>query len=117
VRGIVRDVEPAHRPSKGGKLDLAFDALYLGRARLDLRASVISMDQDPGKVGTAGKAGIGAVLGGVIGGLFGGKNGAIAGTILGGSGAVVGTKGDEVNLPEGTLIRVRLDRPLTVPLG
>ena len=41
----------------------------------------------------------------------------IAGTILGGSGAVVGTKGDEVNLPEGTLIRVRLDRPLTVPLG
>jgi len=117
IRGIVTDVEPAHRPSKGGRLELAFDAIYLGRARLDIRARVISIDEDQDGPGTAGKAGIGAVLGGVLGGIFGGKKGAIVGTILGGSGAVVGTKGDEVNLPEGTLIRVRLDRPLTIPLG
>ena len=115
VRGIVRDVEPAHRPSKGGRLELAFDAMYLGRERLDLRASAVSVDQEQGGVGTVGKAGIGAVLGGMLGGIVGGKKGAILGTILGGSGAVVGTTGEDVELPEGTLIRVRLDVPLTIP--
>jgi hypothetical protein len=115
LRGIVRDVEPAQRPSKGGRLELAFDTLYLERTRLDMRARVVSIDQDPGKLGTAGKAGIGAVLGGVLGGILAGKDGAIVGTILGGSGAVVGTKGDEVSLPPGTLIRIRLERALTVP--
>jgi hypothetical protein len=118
VRGIVKDVEPAHRPSKGGRLELYFDTLYLDRTRLDIRAPVVSIEQDKDndKVGTAGKAGIGAVLGGVLGGIIGGKNGAIVGTLLGGSGAVVGTKGEEVELPAGTLVRIRLDRPLTIPL-
>jgi len=115
VRGIVTDAEPAHRPSKGGRLELAFDAVYLGRERLDLRARAIAVDADQDGPGTVGKAGLGAILGGVLGGVVAGKNGAIVGTILGGSGAVVATKGDEVNLPAGTLIRVRLDRPLAIP--
>jgi hypothetical protein len=114
VRGIVSEVEPAHRPSKGGRLELTFDTLYLDRDRLEIRASAVSVDPTEG-VGTAGKAGIGAVLGGVLGGILGGKNGAIVGTVLGGSGAVVATKGEEVNLPGGTLIRVRLERPVSLP--
>jgi hypothetical protein len=65
--------------------------------------------------GRAEKAGIGAVLGGVIGGIFGGKTGAIAGVVLGGGGAVVASKGDDVELPAGTMLSVRLERPLVVP--
>src|SRR5258708_5847966 len=33
MRGIVRDVDPAQRPSKGGKLELDCDGLYLDRGR------------------------------------------------------------------------------------
>lgn len=114
IRGIVREVEAAQRPSKGGKLDLDFDALYLDRERLDMRARVVSISEgDSGD--TAGKAGIGAVLGGILGGILGGQKGAIVGILVGGTGAVVATKGEEAELPAGTILTVRLERPLVLP--
>jgi hypothetical protein len=36
------------------------------------------------------------------------------GVILGGTGAVVGTKGDEVDLPAGTVLTVRLEEALRI---
>jgi hypothetical protein len=115
VRGIVRFVEPAQRPSKGGQLELDFDALYLDRTRLDLRTRVVSLHEADFSGDTAGKAGIGAVLGGVLGGILGGKKGTLIGILVGGGGAVAGSKGEDVDLPAGTLVKVRLERPLVVP--
>lgn len=115
VRGIVKDVEPAHRPSKEGRLDLDFDSVYLHRSRVDLRAHVVSLGETNDKKETAGKAGVGAALGGILGAILGGGKGAVIGGILGGGGAVVGTKGDDVELPAGTVLTVRLDRPLVIP--
>ena len=114
VRGIVRDVEPAQRPSRGARLELDFDALYLDSRRLDLRTRVVSVADDD-RDEKAEKAGVGAILGGVIGGILGGKKGAIVGIVIGGTGAVVATKGEEVELPAGTILTVRLERPLTIP--
>ena len=112
VRGFVRNVQPAQRPSKGGRLELEFDALYIGEDRLELRAEMAEM----GESGERGqKAGIGAVLGGVIGGILGGRKGAIAGILIGGSGAIVATKGQDVELPAGSVITIRLERALVVP--
>jgi hypothetical protein len=116
IRGIVRDCEPAERGSKSGKLDLDFDALYLDRQRLDIRGRVMAVRQDDeDHIDTKEKAGIGAVLGGVVGGILGGKKGAIAGILIGGTGAVVATKGEEVDLPAGAILTVRLDRALVIP--
>lgn len=115
VRGIVRFVEPAQRPSKGGQLELDFDALYLDRTRLDLRTRVVSLREADFSGETAGKAGMGAVLGGVLGGILGGKKGTLIGILVGGGGAVAGSKGEDVDLPPGTLVTVRLERPLVVP--
>lgn len=112
VRGVVRDVEAAERPSRAGRLELEFDTLFLEKQRAEIRASVASMEGAGRK--PAEKAGIGAVLGGVIGGLFDGKRGAIVGAIVGGSGAVVATKGDDVELPAGTILTVRLEEDLVV---
>jgi hypothetical protein len=114
LRGIVKDVEQAQRASKGGHIELEFDTLYLGRQRLDLRSRVVSLDQDAGGSDTAGKAGIGAVLGGVLGGILGGKKGAIVGIIVGGTGAVVASKGEEVDLPAGTIVTVELTSRLVI---
>lgn len=114
LRGVVADVQPAERPAKGGKLELEFDRLYLDTRTLDIHGRVAAVGQrDTGD--TAHKAGIGAVLGGVVGGILGGKKGALAGILLGGGGAVVATKGEEAELPAGTLLTVRLDQPLTIP--
>lgn len=112
VRGVVRQAEPAQRPSKGGRLELDFDAIYLDRTRLDLAGRVIAVEEDADR---EEKAGVGAVLGGVLGGILGGRRGALVGILLGSTGAVVGSKGNDVELPSGTILTVRLDRPVVIP--
>jgi hypothetical protein len=62
----------------------------------------------------AKKIGIGAGLGTVLGAILGGKKGAVIGATVGGTGAILGTEGNEVELPSGTILRLRLDRDLTV---
>jgi hypothetical protein len=114
VRGIVRNAEPAERPSRAGRLELEFDALYLDTKRVDLRASLVSMQGSGGR-SRGEKAGIGAILGGIVGGLFEGKKGVIVGALLGGSGAVVATKGEDVELPAGATLTIRLDEELAIP--
>jgi hypothetical protein len=55
--------------------------------------------------------------GAVIGGIIGGGSGAAKGAAIGGgagAGAVLATRGDEVRLPAGTVLSVKLTTPLTV---
>jgi hypothetical protein len=114
LRGTVRDAQPAERPSRGGRLELEFGALYIDRDRLDVQGRVVSLEQNADS-STAKKAGLGAVLGGVLGSVLGGKEGAVVGVIVGGGGAVVATKGQDIELPAGAVIVVRLDREVVVP--
>lgn len=113
VRGVVRAAEPAERPSRAGRLDLEFDRIYLETARLDMRAHLASMET--AEHTTAHKAGIGAIVGGLFGSLVGGKRGLVVGALVGGTGAVVATKGDDVELPAGSLLTLRLDEDLVIP--
>jgi hypothetical protein len=113
VRGIVRTVEPAQRPSRGASVELAFDTLMIDGRRVDIQSRVVSIDE--GGIDKK-RAGLGAVLGGVLGAVLDGKQGAIIGAVLGGGGAVVATRGDDVELPAGTVLTLRLDRPLNVAL-
>jgi hypothetical protein len=112
IRGIVREVEPARRPSKAGRLMLEFDALFIDGDRHDLVARVSEIQEGSG---AARKAGIGAVVGAVVGGILGGKDGAIAGVLIGGGGAVAGSRGEDVELPAGSVVTIRLERGLVVP--
>jgi hypothetical protein len=114
IRGTVKYAEAARRPSKEGRLELAFDSLYLDRGRVDLRGHVVGLG-DWGDSKKVGKAGVGATLGGILGAILGGGKGAVIGGVLGGGGAVVGTKGDDVDLPAGTILTVVLERPLVIP--
>jgi hypothetical protein len=109
VRGIVRSVEPARRPAHGGRLELAFDSLVVNGQPVDMRSSVIRISES--KVDKS-KAGLGALLGGLVGVVAGGKKGLLIGGAVGAAGAIVATKGDEVELPPGTEVVVRLERPV-----
>ena len=92
VLGVVKQAERGQRPSKAGKLELAFHAIYLDdRTRTDIRTRVVELKQDIDRGDQAKKAGIGAVLGGVL-----------------------AKTGEDVVLPSGTIITLSLDRSLTV---
>jgi len=54
------------------------------------------------------------VLGGVIGSVIGGTKGAIIGAVLGGGGALAAKLGEDVELPAGTILTLRLERALDV---
>ena len=78
-----------------------------------MRAHLASMETPEQRTGH--KAGIGALIGGIFGSLVDGKRGLIVGALVGGTGAVVATKGDDVDLPAGSLLTIRLDEDLVIP--
>jgi hypothetical protein len=115
ARGVVRRVERAERPAKGGTLELTFDTLLFDdNTRLAMSSRVIAVRETLDRSESAQKAGIGAALGAILGSVIGGKKGALVGILVGGTGAVAATKGEDVVMPEGTILSLNLDRPLTV---
>jgi hypothetical protein len=111
VRGVVQNVEPAQRPSKGGRLEMSFDSLMVNGRRVSMDARVVRLSESGVD---KSKAGLGAIIGGVLGAVLDGGKGALIGAIVGGTGAVVASSGEEVELPAGTILTVRLERPLAV---
>jgi len=115
VRGTVREVDSAERLARSGRLALGFDTLQLDDGtRVDLRSRVVRLSESMDKGDTGKRAGIGALLGGILGGVLEGKEGAIIGVLVGGTGAVVASKGEEVVLPPGTMLTLELERPVVV---
>lgn len=115
VRGTVVSAEPADRPARGGKLDLAFNTLELeDNTRVDVRSRVVSISESIDRSETGQKAGIGAALGALLGSVIGGKKGALLGLIVGGAGGAITSRGEEVELPEGTILTLRTERPVTI---
>lgn len=115
VRGLVDDVQEAERPARSGRLDLVFDRIDLADGEeILLHSRVVSIEEGLDAGDTAKKAGIGAILGGVLGSIIGGKKGALAGIVIGGAGGVVGTSGQEVTLPAGTILSLRLEKQVVV---
>jgi hypothetical protein len=114
VRGVVTRVQRAERPARSGEIQLAFNTLMVDGTRHDIRTRVVEVDEDLDAGDTARRGGIGAILGGVLGGVIGGKKGAIIGVLLGGGGAIAASKGEDVELPAGTVLSLRIDEPVTV---
>lgn len=115
VEGVVDRVQRAQRPTRSGQLDLTFERLVLddGRA-LPLQSRIVSAGQRDGRFDRR-NAGIGAVLGGVLGSVIGGTKGAIVGIVVGGAGGgLAASAGRNVELPEGSRLTLRLDRPLAM---
>ncbi|HYU42066.1 MAG TPA: hypothetical protein VEQ84_07935 [Vicinamibacteria bacterium] len=116
VQGTVTMVERAQRPARGGKLNLSFDRLLLDDGTTaDLSARIVQVKEDIGSGGTLKQGAIGAAIGGILGKVLGGTKGAIVGVLLGGAGGAISSSGDDVELPEGTVFTLQLDRATSVP--
>ena len=78
--------------------------------RAEIRSTVVRVEETHTGTSTTKRGALGAILGGVLGGIIQGRSGAVVGAILGAGGAVVATKGQNVELPEGTHLSLRLDQ-------
>lgn len=114
MRGIVSGVTKTSRTERTGRLTLAFDQVTIGRRAIAIKATVTNTIEGEGIKGEAGRVGAGAGIGGIIGGILGGAKGAIAGILIGGGGTVAATEGKDVELPAGSILRVRLDSGLNL---
>jgi hypothetical protein len=114
VRGVVTSVTKAGRVERTGKLTLAFDRVTVNGNSYPMHGTVTEALQSGGYRQDAGKIGAGAAVGAIIGGILGGMKGALAGVLIGGGGVVAATEGQDVNLPAQTVLRVRLDSPISV---
>jgi hypothetical protein len=139
VRGVLRrplivdgvEAVPAGAALTGSITAADRSARVKGRARLALRFTSITVDDEAQPIATAAisrvaqgptredaaKIGVGAGAGAVIGAIAGGTKGAVIGGTVGGAagtGVVMATRGDEVALPAGTTLTTTLTQPLVV---
>jgi hypothetical protein len=112
--GFVGSVRPARPGGFRASLTLAFDELRMGERVASLRASVVQaldpkMQDDASRIAGGGTAGVAGAM--PVGG-----PGTLAGVIVDPSGSMTTAGSADVELPVGTVLRIRLTRPLTIPV-
>ncbi len=114
MHGIVNGVTKAGRIERKGSLKVAFERITIGNRSYPIRASVQQALESEGIRGEIGRIGAGAGVGAVLGAILGGVKGAAIGILIGGGGVTAATDGEDVELAAGTILRVRLDAPLSL---
>jgi hypothetical protein len=112
MRGTVNSVQKAGRVERRGSLTVTFDQIRIKGRTYPVHATVTQALESEGIRGEAGRIGAGAGVGAILGGILGGLKGALAGILIGGGGTIAATEGTDVDLPAGTVLRVRLDSGL-----
>jgi hypothetical protein len=114
MRGVVTAVEPGTRTNRTSRMTVSFDQVTVNGRSYPFRGTVTEAIEGEGIRGEAGRAGAGAGVGAIIGAVLGGVKGAVLGAVIGGGGTIAATEGREVELPQGTVLRVRVDAPLDI---
>ncbi len=114
LRGVVTDVQEAARTNRTARMTVTFDQVTVDGQPYPMRGIVMQAIEGEGIRDEAGRAAAGARVGDIIGGLFGGVRGVLAGVLIDGGGTIAATDGNEVELPQGTQLRVRIDSSLTI---
>lgn len=130
--GRVSQVKRAGKGQKESSLKISFETMLMPYGAEKIALTVLAIDDyandekykskdsegnvKGGRSGgrTARNAGTGAGLG-TIGGIFGGWTGAAIGAGAGAVAGVLMTKGNDLRLNEGTVLRVRFERELKLP--
>lgn len=114
LRGVVTDVQPASRTNRTGRMTLSFDQMTVNGRAYPIRGTVTQAIQGEGIRGETARIGTGAGAGAIIGGILGGFRGALLGVLIGAGGTIAATEGEQVDVPQGTVLRVRFDSPVQV---
>jgi hypothetical protein len=117
LTGTVTEVARAGRVQGRSRLAFQFDSATVNDARENLRTNPVAFDGEASKKQDATKIGVGAGIGAAIGAIAGGGSGAAKGAAIGGAagtGAVLATRGKEVELAEGADITATTAHAITV---
>jgi hypothetical protein len=135
--GRVTQVQAAKRPQKEATMTVVFDTMRMPYGTEKISVTIVAIDDyandaklkakdEEGKVGgghsgerTGRNAGIGGGLGS-LGGIIAARGGAGLGGLAGGIGAgavggVLVTKGNDIKLEPGTILRIKFERAVTLP--
>ncbi|MEK7830124.1 MAG: hypothetical protein AAB401_03515 [Acidobacteriota bacterium] len=135
--GRVTQVQAAKRPQKEATMTIVFESMRMSYGTEKIATVVTAIDDyandekmrskdDEGKVGggksggrTAKNAGIGGGIGSLGGVIIGAAGGGLGGVIGGVGGGVLGgvlmTKGNDIKLAPGTILRIRFEHELALP--
>jgi hypothetical protein len=114
MRGVVTAVEPATRTNRTARMTVSFDQVTVNGRAYPMRGTVTQAIEGEGIRGETARVGTGAGVGAIIGGILGGFKGALAGILIGAGGTIAATEGKEVELPQGSVLRVRVDSPVQI---
>jgi hypothetical protein len=117
LHGDVIEVERAGRVRGRSRLVIRFAEVMVDGQRDPFRTNALTFEGEATKGEDATKVGGGAGIGAVIGGIVGGASGAAKGAAIGGAagaGAVLATRGRDVELAEGTELNTSLSSPYSV---
>jgi len=114
LSGTVTEVHKAGRVKGKASIAFRFERLLVRGESHAIHTAQVKQDAGSGVKGDVKKGAVGAGAGAIVGGVAGGGTGAAIGALAGGTGAVLATKGKEVELPAGTALTVLLQEPLTV---
>jgi len=121
VRGELTELERSGKVDGRARMTLAFqEAEGPGGTFHDIPAQPITIEADPGTREDLEKVSAGAIAGAIIGGLTeGGKGAAIGAAIGAGAGGlvVVTTRGEDLTLEKGQVIRVTLAESVEIPVN
>ncbi len=130
--GRVTQIQRAGKGQKQSTLKITFENMLMPYGAEKVSVTVVAIDDygndekykskdDEGKVQggrsggrTARNAGMGAGMGS-IGGIFGGLAGAAIGAGAGAMAGVLMTKGNDLKLNEGTILRIRFEKQMELP--
>ena len=119
VGGVVTSAERSGKVKGRAHIAVRFDTITPrgDDERYRIRTAAVQRTAASTKKKDAVKVGGGAAGGAIIGAIVGGKKGAAIGTAVGGgagTAAVLATRGDEVHLPKGSPLTLRLSEPVTI---
>lgn len=119
VSGVVTDATRSGKVEGRAHVAVRFTSVTAGHDGVQYRidAATIGRTAPATKQKDALKIGAPAAGGAIIGAIAGGKKGAAIGTAVGGgagTAVVLSTRGEEVHLPKGTALTLKLSEPLTL---
>lgn len=117
VTGHITVARPSGKVKGRGYLAVRFTEMRDDDERYRMTTRTWAREAPGTKRKDAAKIAVPGAVGGVMGAIVGGKKGAAIGAGVGagaGTGVVLATSGEEVRLPRGSTLLVRLSAPLTV---
>lgn len=114
IVGTVVAAQESGRVKGKASLSFRFNRMTVRDESHDIRTATIAREAQSSRNDDLKKGGIGAGAGAIVGGILGGGKGAAIGAGVGGAGAVMGTKGKEVEIASGETVTTTLQTPITV---